>query len=240
MLIAVAVVAVVLVAATIVAVVVDTLRVDHGSGGDPDVAWTVQVPRDGRSEARLEVLDGATDLEVVAGDLGDQLLRVETPEGGAVRPQVTESDGTVRVGLAETGDGGAGLVEITVHREVLWSVRVLGGATGQRIDLTAAQVSQVDLAGGTSTMDLLLPPPNGTVEVRMSGGVSTWRVGVPPQIPVQVRLGSGAGSVSLDGQRSEGLGAGETVASPGWAEATDRYDIDAVAGVSELTVTRNG
>lgn len=237
LIIIVVVVATLLVAATIVAVVVDTLRPDRGTGGD--VAWTAQVPRDGRSEARLEVLDGATDVRVAAGDLGDQLLRVETPSGGALVPQVTESDGAVRVGLAETGNGGAGVVEIVVNREVLWSVRVLGGAAGQRIDLTEARVSHVDLAGGASTMDLLLPTPTGTVEIRMSGGVSTWRIARPEQVPVQVRLGSGAGSVTLDDQRRDGIGGGETIASDGWADATDRYDIDAVAGVSDLTVTSN-
>jgi hypothetical protein len=236
-LIVVVVVAALLVAATIVAVVVDTLRPDRDADGD--VAWTVQVPRDGRSEAQLEVVDGATDVRVAAGDLGDQLLRVETPSGGALVPQVTEVDGAVRVALTETGNDGAGVVEIVVHREVLWSVRVLGGAAGQRIDLTEARVSHVDLAGGASTMDLLLPAPAGTVEIRMSGGVSTWRIGRPEQIPVQVRLGSGAGSVTLDDQRRDGIAGGESVASDGWADATDRYDIDAVAGVSDLTVTSN-
>ncbi|WBB99686.1 hypothetical protein O7543_04615 [Solwaraspora sp. WMMA2080] len=233
---AVAVVAALLVAATIVAVVVNA--VGSRPVTDGDVAWTVQTPREGRSEARLEIPDGAPEIRVVAADLGDQLLRAETPVGGAAAPEVTTSDGVVRVGLTDTGYNGSGELRVTVHSDLLWSVRVAGGATRTRVDLTGARVSHVDVAGGASALDLALPEPSGTVDVRMSGGVSTWRIELPQQTPVRIRLGSGAGSVDLDGERSDGVAGGETVASTDWEEATDRYDVDAVAGVADLTVTR--
>ncbi|WJK38856.1 hypothetical protein O7608_20425 [Solwaraspora sp. WMMA2056] len=231
--IVVAVVAALLVSATIVAVVVESL----GSRTGRDDARVVQVQRGDRDQARLEVLDGATDLRIVADDLGDQLVRAETPADGAVLPQLSEADGAVRIGLVDSGDGGAAVLEIRVHRDVLWSIRIAGGATSQRVDLGAARVSEVDLAGGASTMDLVLPVPDGTVAVRMSGGVSTWRVAVPADVGVRVRLGSGAGGVSLDGARRDGVAGGETLTTTGWEQSTDRYDIDAVAGVAELTVT---
>ncbi|MFY1650269.1 hypothetical protein ACN27J_05155 [Solwaraspora sp. WMMB762] len=235
-LIAVAVVAALLVAATIVAVVVNA--VGSRPATDGDVAWTVQTPREGWTEARLEIPDGAPEIQVVAADLGDQLLRAETPVGGAAAPEVTTSDGVVRVGLTDTGYDGAGELRVTVHSDLLWSVRVLGGATSTRVDLTGARVSQVDVAGGASALDLALPEPSGTVVVRMSGGVSTWRIELPERTPVRIRLGSGAGSVDLDGERRDGVAGGESVISTDWDEATDRYDIDAVAGVADLTVTR--
>lgn len=235
-LIAVAAVAALLVAATIVAVVVNAVGSRHDAGGD--VTWTVQTPRDDRTVARLEISDGAPGIQVVAGDLGDQLLRAETPVGGAAAPEVTTTDDVVRVGLVETGHDGAGDLRVTVHRDLLWSVVVLGGATSTTIDLTGARISAVDVAGGASTLDLMLPEPSGAVDVRMSGGVSTWRIELPAQTPVRIRLGAGAGSVSLDGERRDGIAGGETVTSADWDETTDRYAVDAVAGVADLTVTR--
>ncbi|MFY1631795.1 hypothetical protein ACN27F_00715 [Solwaraspora sp. WMMB335] len=237
------VIAALLVAGTIVAVVID--RLGSGSaagpgfdGGDGAPAWTVQEPLGGRTVARLEVLDGATEIRVLAADLGDQLLRARTPPQGAVAPQVTVRDDSVQVGLAETGNGGTGVLDIELHRDVRWSVRILGGATEQRIDLTGTRISEVELAGGVSTLDIVLPEPDGTVGIRMSGGAGTWRVEAPAQVPVRVRAGSGAGSISVDGERRDGVAAGETVSTPSWEETTDRYDIDAAAGFSDLTVTR--
>ncbi|MDG4766048.1 hypothetical protein O7632_18350 [Solwaraspora sp. WMMD406] len=231
-------VAALLVAATIVAVVVEAVGRDRGPAGDPAIAWTVQAPLADRTEVALEVLDGATDIRVVVEDVQDDLLRARTPQGGAVAPRISDDGDLVQVGLDDTGNGGAGVVEIALHPDVLWSIRVLGGATTQQVDLSGARVSAVELAGGASTMDLMLPQPQGTVTVRMTGGVSTWRIELPARVPVQVRVGSGAGSVSVDGERRDGIGGGETISSPDWAEATDRYDVDAAAGFSDLTVTR--
>ena len=55
---------------------------------------------------------------------------------------------------------------------------------------------------------------------------------------MQVRVGAGAGAVTLDGTTHNGVAAGSVFASTGWQQATDRYDVDASGGVSALVVDR--
>jgi len=53
-----------------------------------------------------------------------------------------------------------------------------------------------------------------------------------------VIVGGGAGFLSVDGQNLTGVAGGTVLATPGWAAARSRFDIDATAGVSRLTVSR--
>jgi len=50
-----------------------------------------------------------------------------------------------------------------------------------------------------------------------------------------VRVGAGAGTTEVDGVRRTGLAAGTVLAT---ATVTDRYDVDAAAGVFTLTQRR--
>jgi hypothetical protein len=60
---------------------------------------------------------------------------------------------------------------------------------------------------------------------------------VPPGVPVRLRLYGGASAATLFGGTHAGIGHGTVLSSPGWAQAADRYDIDAPAGVSDISVT---
>ncbi|MFC7760502.1 hypothetical protein ACFQY4_22570 [Catellatospora bangladeshensis] len=44
--------------------------------------------------------------------------------------------------------------------------------------------------------------------------------------------------MTVDGVRRSGIAGGTVFTPPGWADAADRYDVDATAGVSTLTVDR--
>lgn len=74
--------------------------------------------------------------------------------------------------------------------------------------------------------------------IRMTGGASTFDLHLPAGVPAQTRMTGGAGQVSLDGTVHTGIGGGAVLATSGWATATDRYQVDAVAGVSALTLDR--
>ncbi len=56
--------------------------------------------------------------------------------------------------------------------------------------------------------------------------------------PAQVTVGGGASFVTVDGQSLTGVAGGTVLTPPGWASAASRFDIDATAGVSRLTVSR--
>jgi subtilase family serine protease len=53
-----------------------------------------------------------------------------------------------------------------------------------------------------------------------------------------VIAGGGAGYLTVDGRSLTGVAGGTVLATPGWATARSRFDIDATAGVSRLTVIR--
>jgi hypothetical protein len=147
-------------------------------------------------------------------------------------PRTDQRDGRVRLRL----DGDARAVDITLSAAVRWDLRVAGGAVLSTIDLGAGRVGGVDLTGGASRIALTLPRPDGTLTVRMSGGVNLFDVRTAGRTPVRVRVGSGAGQVVLNGRAHAGVAAGRTFTPAAWGEAVDRIDVDAAAGMSSLTV----
>lgn len=215
---------------------------------DPDLRGAprphlVAGPVDGRTSAQLAVVSGATTVSVRAADLGDDLYQVSTPPTADQVPAVVVTGDVVQVQLTDTGpaDGiGAGpsAVQVLVSDAVRWTVRLDGGATETEVDLAGGQLAALEFGAGSARIEATLPEPDGTVSVRMSGGASAYSLHLPSGVPTRVRMGGGAGSVTVDGQQHSGITGGTTWAAPDWATATDRYDIDNTAGVSTLTLDR--
>jgi hypothetical protein len=211
---------------------------DDGTGQGSGRHVVTGPSRDGRAEATLELLTGATSVTVRAADLGDTLYEVRTPAGGRQIPLVNDSGGVVRVELGDSGEGGPSAVEIALGTATLWRVRLIAGATSQSVDLSAGRVAGVEFVGGAGSIDLSLPRPSGTVEVRMGGGAGSWATHLPAGVPVRVAANSGAGTVTVDGRTQAGVSAGATVVGDGWDTAADRYDIVATGGMASFTVDR--
>jgi hypothetical protein len=216
--------------------VVIALSARHrGPGGRDHV---VTGPSDGRDEATVELLTGATAVTVRAVDLGGPLYRVRTPDDARQVPQVTDRDGLVQVQLGDSGRAGPSTVEIDLATVTRWRVRLLGGATRQVVDLSAGRVAEVALVGGATSVDLTLPRPAGNVPVRMESGVATWAVHAPAGVPVSLFVGSGAGTVTIDGATRTGIAAGTPFPGDGWADAKDRYELTAAGGMSTFALDR--
>lgn len=208
---------------------------DSGSWSPPAAtaaAHTATAALDGRDTAGFDLVDGAKNVTLRAVDLGDDLYRISTPEGSDVVPRAEDQGGRIRLHLG----GGAESVDVALNAAVLWDLRMTGGAELSTIDLSAGRVGGVDLTGGASRIDLTLPRPDGTLSVRMSGGVNLFDVRTAGQVPVRVRVGKGAGRVTLDGRSHSGVAAGQTFTPQHWGETVDRVDVDAIAGMSALTV----
>ena len=181
-----------------------------------------------RAEAALELTGDAGAVTVRIADLGGDLVRVTPPARSA------DDDGRL-VRLAVNGDGGP--VEVLLAARVRWDLRITGGADSKRIDLTGGLVRGVALAGGAGHVELSLPRPDGTLAVRLDGGVGTFDVRAAAAVPVRVRVGSGAGQVVLRGESHTGVAAGALFTPDRWADAGDRVDLDAAAGLRQLTVS---
>jgi hypothetical protein len=203
------------------------------AAGRPDTSggsWSA--PATHPATATFEVADGAPTIRVRTADLGHDLYRVDAP---GARPQITEQDGTVRLSIAG-GAAKGGPVEIALAADVRWDLRIGGGVDLSTIDLSGARPRSVDLTGGANEIDLTLPKPDGTLTVTMSAGVSRFDVHTAQHVPVRVRIGSGASSVVLDGLSHTGVAAGALFTPDLWAGAVNRIDVDAVAGLSAMTV----
>jgi hypothetical protein len=196
---------------------------------------TVGVSGDGRQSATLSVVSGANTVTIRSADLGGQLVRAWTPDGSDMFPAANVDGDSVRVSLH--GSGQADL-HIDLNRSVTWRLRLDGGATEQNLDLRAGRLAGLDFAAGSARIDAALPSPRGTVPVRMAGGASVFAVHLPSDIPAQVLIGGGAGQATIDGSTRTGIAGGTTLATGNWPAATDRYDLNLVAGVSALTLDR--
>jgi hypothetical protein len=193
------------------------------------------VPLDGRDAAEVDVVSGATTVTVRAAELGPDLLRASVPVGASAAPVLDVVGDTVRVRMVGTGGAGPADVTVVLARGLRWRVRLSGGATAELVDLRGTRPAGIDLAAGADRIEVVLPVPTGAVVVRMAGGASAFTVRVPPGVATGVRVGGGAGTVVVDGVRRTGLPGATTVTT---AAASDRYEIEATAGVGMLTVDR--
>jgi hypothetical protein len=185
------------------------------------------------SAATVELVSGATAVSVVSADLGASRVRVSTPADAGQRPALTVAGSVVSVQLLQTATPGPSAVTIELDRRVRWDVRLSGGATSETLDLGDARLSAVSFLAGATTIDLRLPAPSGAVPIRLAGGATSFAVHVPAGVATGVRVGGGAGSATVHGVTRAGIPGGTVLRT---AAEPDRYDIDAVAGVSTLTV----
>ncbi|MFI5938485.1 hypothetical protein [Actinoplanes sp. NPDC051494] len=186
----------------------------------------------------FQLVDGADIVRVSLGDLGGDLFSVATPADSKVAPSVAVDGNTVLAGLRGSGLSGPAMVTVVLARDVRWQIRLAGGASEQAVDLSGGPGGDVELSAGTSRAEIVLPAASGTQRVTMSGGAGRMVVHLGGAAPVRVTARQGAAVVTVDGVSHSGVAGGTVFSAPGWDVAQDRFDIDAAAGVSDLTVTR--
>jgi hypothetical protein len=202
----------------------------------PTRSNAVSGPTGDREKASFELVSDTGTIDLKAAALGPDLYRISTPKGGSVLPRAVAGDAGVRLFLDETGKRGDSAVTVLLNADVRWSMKITGGVRKGVFDLGAARVDGVNFAGGATRIDLRVPRPDGTLPIRMSGGVNRFEVYTDQGVPVRVRTRRGAGQVKLDGRTDDGVAKGASFLSPDWAGSENRIDLDAVAGVGTLRV----
>jgi hypothetical protein len=188
------------------------------------------------SAGEFELVSDASVVNLRTGDLGDAMYRVTAPKGSSVRP-VTKVDGNrVQLTLADTGTKGTAAVDVTLNAAVQWNLRVTGGLKTGVLDLSGAKLRGVDLRGDATRIDLTLPRPDGTLTIRMTGGINRFRIHTADRTPARVRAQRGAGKVTLYDLVEDGVRRGQSVTSPTFDRSTDRIDVQAVAGMGTLVL----
>jgi hypothetical protein len=129
---------------------------------------------------------------------------------------------------------GASTVQVTSAR--LGADLLFAGGASQ-ISVAPARLGGADFAAGASLISMRLPRPSGTVTVQLAGGASQVSLSLPAGVPAQLALDGGASSATLLGRTHTGVAGGTVLTSPGWSQASARYEIAAPAGVSSIDVT---
>jgi hypothetical protein len=198
----------------------------------------VSLPVAGRTQATLNVTSGTPVLDISVARLPGTLLRVSTPPGASVRPVLSGSRPILLSLAGDSGPGQQDAVTVVLNAAVVWSLDLAGGTQRTDVDLRGGKVGVVAVTAGSDILDVTLPRPAGTLSFLFAGGASQFRLSLPGGVPARVIAGAGAGYLTVDGQHLTGVAGGTVLATPGWATARSRFDIDATAGVARLTVIR--
>jgi hypothetical protein len=185
-------------------------------------------PLGASQEGRLIFSRGASHLAVRTDGSMRDLYRARF-EGKV--PELCVEDGTLTVRYRPSLHRTRG--EITLSERVPWSIKAAMGMSDVVADLKDVELTDVEVSGGVSNVEITLPSPQGTVRIQIGGGASNVELIRPSGVPVRVRVGGGASKLAVDDFRGDGKIDWQ---SPGYEAAEGRYDIQVGAGASRITV----
>jgi hypothetical protein len=203
-----------------------------GGGEDQRVATG---PLEDRTIATFELLAATDRVQLRIADLGDDLYRISSPEGAGIRPSAEMRDDRLRVDVTRDAAGTGGEVEVLLAAKVRWTIRFSGYSAERIVDLSAGRIRGIEMVGGTRRAELTLAQAAGTVPMKITGGVEELVLRAPSGSPVRIKVGGGAGTVTAGSRTLRDVAPGSTLTPKDWTTG-NRYDVDAIAPVTLLTV----
>jgi hypothetical protein len=126
--------------------------------------------------------------------------------------------------------------DFALSTAVPWDISLRGGMWKLSADLRELRVTGLEVGGGASDIEIWLPAPEGNVTVRVSGGASKVVLRRPKGTQARAEVSGGASQLQFDDQRLGGVGGRTVLATSGFADAADRYEIRFSGGASQVTV----
>ncbi len=216
-----------------------TAEAAPGAGSAVEGAPDVQshAPLEGVTAGRLELTKGASKVNLKGDPALTELYRA-TFEGPA--PEITVSGGTVTAQQRRRFrpfDWRSQSADFALSAAVPWDISLRGGMWKLMADLRQLRVTGLEVTGGASDIEISLPAPAGIVPVRISGGASKVTLRRPRGAEARAEVSGGASQLVFDDQRLGAVGGRTVLASAGFADAADRYEIRFTGGASQVTVT---
>jgi hypothetical protein len=193
-------------------------------------------PLEGVTAGRLEFTRGAARVNLRGDDSLTELYRASF-EGPA--PEITVSGGIVSVKQRRRFrpfDWRTQTVDFALATSVPWDVSLRGGMWKLVADFSTLRLTALEVTGGASDIEVSLPAPVGVVPVRIAGGASEVLLRRPAGTEARAEMNGGASQLIFDGQRLGAVGGRTVLASGGFADAVDRYEIRFTGGASQVTV----
>jgi DNA-binding MarR family transcriptional regulator len=150
-------------------------------------------------------------------------------------PDVRASNGEVTLRYRRTPFASRS-ARLALNATIPWTVEISGGITDLTGSLNGVSLAGLELRGGTNHLKLELPPPTGTVPVRISGVASSVVLKRPAGVPVMLRVKGGISHLRLDAERHSSVGGERRFASEGFGSAPARYEIEVLDGASEVRI----
>ena len=202
-------------------------------GGRPQER--LQLPLGGAAAASVRIAFGAGELRTHAAAPG---ALVDGTFTGGVTHRVV---GLGRVELEQDTTYGLPWLDhpsdwdVGLTPEVPLDLRVDAGASRTLLDLTGLRLRRLDLHTGASETIVRLPVGAGASEVRAETGAASLTIEVPIGLAARIRSRMALGSTNVDEGRFPRTVDG--YASPDYATATDRVDIDVQGGVGSVRIS---
>ena len=208
----------------------------EATAGDGDAEAQSHAPLAGVTAGRLELTKGASKV-TLRGDVTLPELYRASFDGPA--PEITVNGGLVTVQQRRRFrpfDWRNQSAEFVLAATVPWDISLRGGMWKLVADLSALRLVGLETTGGASDIEVTLPAPVGIVPVRVSGGASKVTFRRPKGTEARAEVSGGASQLCFDDQQLGAVGGRTVLATPGFAEATDRYEIRFTGGASQVTV----
>jgi DNA-binding MarR family transcriptional regulator len=239
-------------------VAAETARFRAGSRGG-FLGNTYGAPLGEATRGRLVFVSGAPRLSLNVAPLGPQAaarMIMETsasrlgfsgvaPAGDLVRatftgplPDVRVSSGvvTIRYRRGALSAFATRQARIALSSAITWTIELQGGLTELDGSLAGVPLSRLEVEDGANHVNLDLPAPAGTVALRISGVASSVKLRRPRGTAVGLRVAGGISHLRLDASKHEQVAGNRRFMSPGYAAATDRYEIEVVGGASDVRI----
>jgi hypothetical protein len=205
-------------------------------GADKEGSDRFAAPLGSSTGGRLEFGRGAADVTIHADSATANLYRArfEGPE-----PRVQTEGGTVNICYPRTihpFGWHKRAAEVTLNALIPWDIEIHDGASRLTTDLRGLELRSFKVSGGASRVELTLPPPSGTVLVRVLGGASNVAIHRPEDVAAWVRVVGGSTNLAFDEKRFGVVGGEVSLRSPDYDGAPHRYDIVITGGASNLTI----
>jgi hypothetical protein len=195
----------------------------------------------------LEVAHGVSELAIAAATGHDDLVTVDFTGG---RPRIGVEGDVVRIHHGRDASLLTWLTDLLVHgvcgptRVALgdaasWTLHMKAGTSELRADLSHVLLDALEISGGASDVALTLPRPRGIVRVKIRGGASSVRIERPCGVAMRIQMTGGASDLTFDGSYVEAIGGRYEVASRGFEEASDRYQLEVSGGASEISIVES-
>lgn len=212
--------------------------ISHARRGE---TTALSIPLEGSEKARVKVSYGAGRIDVGGGAAPGELLS-GTFDGG-VNHTASRADDGLNVKLEGPSDvvtapwwgwSGDHRWHVRLSEKTPIALDIETGAAEAHIDLTDVRVTDLRVQTGASDTKLRLPARAGQTQGKISGGVASITITVPPEVGARIQYEGGLSSMDVDTNRFPQNG--KVYQSPNYGSAANRIDLRVEMGVGSVKV----